>query len=403
MSGTAKSRFLSSLVAASYLVAASSWVAMPAMAQAQAALAPIPDSDAAALIRDYELPESKQTVKELVPNWRKPKAMLVVGLDRPDRLAWLQKAVPDVKLIAGPTRGGKTDWSRIPGIQDVDASIFAGASPELLKAAKNLRWIHNLSAGIDGMTTNPNLAGNKYLITNLAKMQTQVASNAFALMVSLMRGMDKYVRMDAAQHMQEPDWDAARGMQLDSPWTLLVVGLGGIGTHVAKMAHFGLGMKIIATRGSSHEGPDWVDYVGLSNELPDLVGKADIIVAAAPLTPQTKGMFNAALFERMKKGVLFVNVGRGQEVVTGDLIAALKSGQVGAAGLDVTDPEPLPDNHPLWSAPNTLIITHLGPPSRAAEGDQDFTEKRWVVTRENMRRYANGDKMLNVADLSRGY
>jgi phosphoglycerate dehydrogenase-like enzyme len=401
---TIKRRILSTLLAASYFVAAGSWAVTPAVAQAQAAAQePIPPSDANALIREYELPVSKQTVKEMRSNWRKPRAMLVSGLDRPDRLAWLQEAVPGVKLIAAPARGTGVDWAKIPGIEQVDASIFGGTNPELLKAATNLRWIHNLSAGVDGLSANPALAGNKYLITNLAKMQTQVASNAFALMVSLMRGMDKYVRMDVAQHLQEPQWDESRGMQLDSPWTLLVVGLGGIGTHVAKMAHFGLGMKIIATRVSSHEGPDWVDYVGLANELPDLVGKADIIVAAAPLTPETEGMFNTALFNRMKKGVLFVNVGRGKEVVTADLIAALKSGQVGAAGLDVTDPEPLPDRHPLWSAPNTLIITHQGPPSRAAEGDQDFVEKRWVITRENMRRYANGDRMINVVDLERGY
>jgi len=108
-------------------------------------------------------------------------------------------------------------------------------------------------------------------------------------------------------------------------------------------------------------------------------------------------------FARMKKGALFINAARGQEVVTDDLIAALKSGQIGAAGLDVTDPEPLPDNHRYGARPNTLIMTHIGPPSAAAEGDSEFIEKRWIITRELMLRYIAGEKMIDVADLKRGY
>jgi phosphoglycerate dehydrogenase-like enzyme len=123
----------------------------------------------------------------------------------------------------------------------------------------------------------------------------------------------------------------------------------------------------------------------------------------APLTPETKGLFNAAMFARMKRGSLFINVARGEEMVQPDLIAALRDGQVGGAAMDVTDPDPLPDGDPLFSAPNIIVATHHGAPSHPALGEETSGEKGWLVTREEMRRYTAGEKMLSVVDVTRGY
>jgi phosphoglycerate dehydrogenase-like enzyme len=178
--------------------------------------------------------------------------------------------------------------------------------------------------------------------------------------------------------------------------TLLVVGLGGIGTEVAKRAA-GLGMHVLATRNSSREGPPFVDYVGLSDEYVELAARADVVINSTPLTPQTVGMFDAKFFAAMKDTAFFINIGRGESVVTADLVAALEAQRIAGAGLDVTDPEPLPPGHPLWSMTNVILTPHIATSS-------DFRSERTIVlVAENLRRYLRGDRLLSVVDLAQGY
>ena len=137
-------------------------------------------------------------------------------------------------------------------------------------------------------------------------------------------------------------------------------------------------------------------HIDPSSHHPHLHLRATIFFRAA-LTPATKGLFNAAMFARMKRGAIFINVGRGESVVQDDLIAALNSGQLGGAGLDVMSPEPLPKGNPLWHAKNIIITPHISSYSELRD------ERQWIVLRENLRRYVAGEKMLSVVDLARGY
>ena len=137
--------------------------------------------------------------------------------------------------------------------------------------------------------------------------------------------------------------------------------------------------------------------MGLADELPKLIGQADIVVNVTPLTPETTGLFNAAMFARMKPTAYFINVGRGKSVVTDDLLAALKTGVIAGAGLDVVDPEPLPKDHPLWHAPNVVITPHV------AGSSELKLDRAWLAIRENLRRYVAGDKLYSVVDVRRGY
>lgn len=394
----------------------------PAEAQnaSSAVLAPLSDPSQAevdALVKKLGLNQSAKAVKDLVPGWTKPKMMLV-HIDRPDRLAWLQKAVPGVKLIGVYQKGTRVqnEAEAMPYAADADAFIYALPNilcdENLIQAARKLKWIHYYGAGVDDcIAASPAVADGKFLFTNSQKLRGRwVAENAFAMMVTLMRGMDVMVRMDVGKKLVQPHW-GERGWQMEGR-TLLVVGLGGVGTELAKMAH-GIGMKVIATRANSHEGPDYVDYVGLSGELPALIGNADVVAMTAPLTPETKNMFNAAMFARMKRGAIFVNISREDVVVPFDLIAALKSGQLGAAGMNANgatanssapgERPALADRDPLWSAPNMLYITHNAAPVTPAEGFDTDAETAWLISREEMRRYAAGDKMLSVVDVQRGY
>jgi phosphoglycerate dehydrogenase-like enzyme len=178
--------------------------------------------------------------------------------------------------------------------------------------------------------------------------------------------------------------------------SLLVVGLGGIGTEIAWRAN-SLGMLVTATRNSSREGPDFLDYVGLPEELPVLASQADVVVNALPLTDQTRGLFNRAFFDKMKPGAIFISVGRGASTDTDALIAALQSGKLFGAGLDVTDPEPLPADNPLWQMSNVIITPHV---SASTPGS---TQRTAIVAAENLRRYVDGGYLLNVVDMQAGY
>jgi phosphoglycerate dehydrogenase-like enzyme len=156
-------------------------------------------------------------------------------------------------------------------------------------------------------------------------------------------------------------------------------------------------MTVKGIRNSSRKGPDYVEYVGLPDELPKLAAEADVVVNITPLTKSTTGLFDKAFFSNMKPTAYFINIGRGKSVITKDLLAALKNGEIAGAGVDVTDPEPLPADHPLWKAPNIIITPHNSAPS-----DQ-MLERFWILVRENLRRYVVGEKMLNVVNLKRGY
>lgn len=175
-----------------------------------------------------------------------------------------------------------------------------------------------------------------------------------------------------------------------------MAGLGGIGTEVARRAH-GLGMRVTATRNSSREGPDFVSYVGLADELGKLAGEADVVVNALPLTGQTTGLFDAELFAQIKPGAIYINVGRGKTTDSAALVAALESGHLYGAGLDVTEPEPLPEDSPLWLLPNVIITPHVA----AAGGDS--LQRTALIATENLRRYVSGEPLLNLVDMEAGY
>jgi phosphoglycerate dehydrogenase-like enzyme len=277
-----------------------------------------------------------------------------------------------------------------------DANVIIGSCPaDQIRAARNLVWVQIFSAGAEGCLAVDELATGKVLLTNGQKMSSPaIGEHAVAMALSLARGLVKYSKI-----MRDGQWrrDMAEepGMYSVSGKTMLVVGLGGIGTAAAKRAS-ALGMRVIAIRNSSREGPPYVDYVGLPEELPKLAAEADIIINALPLTSSTRGLFDKALLDEVKPGAYFINVGRGGTVVTADLIAALESGQLAGAGLDVTDPEPLPADHPLWQIPNVIITPHV---SWAG------SERRYhnMLLRENIRRYLAGEALLNVVEPERGY
>ena len=317
-----------------------------------------------------------------------------------------------VMLSAGPL--GSAPQLSLPGVEFVvvkNAAEMAAAagnadaiiggddsvcSDRVLAAATKVRWVAVFSAGVEECLGKNQLENPAVVTTNMRAVAGPVmAEHVIALAFALARSLQVSVARQATGEGWNRNFAGSQPQALTDK-TMLVVGLGGIGLEVARRAH-ALGMKVIATRGSSREGPDYVSYVGLSNELPTLIGQADVVVAALPLTPATTHLFDSKMFARMKKSAYFINVGRGGSVVTDDLIVALNGGVIAGAGLDVTEPEPLPKDHALWKAKNIIITPHMSAQSDLGQA------KRQLILREQLRRFVAGDKLLSVVDMKKGY
>jgi len=341
-------------------------------------------SSPGARLSELGIPVAPHPVRER-PGWHPPHVVLVSERLH-EFLPQLKQTAPGVKLIELPSATARD-------IADADAT-FGVCSEEVLKQAKRLEWIQWSAAGVERCVQQPLVRERGLLITNMQRVAgPSMAEHVLAMMLALSRHLGDFWRAQQQGHWAK---DNAPELEDLEGRTLLVVGLGGIGTEVARRGH-ALGMRVIATRASGHSGPDFVSYVGTPDELLKLTKEADFVVNCAPLTAATTGIFNREFFAAMKPTAYFLSVGRGRSTVTADLIAALGSGKLAGAGLDVTDPEPLPADSPLWRLPNVIITPHISGVSTGTD------EQYAALLTENLRRYIAGDPMLAVVDVERGY
>lgn len=352
----------------------------PSMLEAQSAA-----DRAAALVAELGVPEAPTPVRDR-PGWQRPVRVLVVGGVDPELLADLREAAPGVEVLVA--RGGP---DAIRAVTTADALLGACTSA-LIEAGPSIRWVQSFTTGVDECAT-PLIDARGILLTNIQRvLAPTIAEHVMAMTLSIARRLPAY-----RDNQRDGRWrtDRTPAVSLRGR-TMLVLGLGGVGTAVAERAH-AFGMTVIAIRSSDRPGPPFVSKVGQPAALLDLLGEADVIVNTLPYTPDTAAMIGAPQFAAAKPGAWFINVGRGETVVTADLVRALESGQIGAAALDVVDPEPLPADHTLWHMPNVIVTPHV-----AANSELNI-DSRWALLRENLRRYVNGDRMLSVVDTSRGY
>ncbi|MDZ4831542.1 MAG: D-2-hydroxyacid dehydrogenase [Phycisphaerae bacterium] len=303
----------------------------------------------------------------------------------------VEQLAPHLTIVVGLSR--EDALSRAAEANGVDASY---ATPEFLQAAKNLVWVQAQSAGVDRYLTIPELATEEIVLTNMRGVHgPAIADHAFAMLLVLTRDLPTHLE-GRTQGKWQREGSGVLTPDALTDKTLLVVGLGGIGTEIARRGH-GFGMHVIATRRSAEPVPDFVERVGKPEDLLTLLPQADVVAIAVPLTPTTTGMFDQNAFNAMKPGSYLINIARGKVVDTGALIEVLASGHLGGACLDVTDPEPLPPDSPLWKFPNVVITPHVA--SRAEATDV----RAWALFRENLRRFDAGEPLLNVVDRTAGY
>ncbi|MGE3803899.1 MAG: NAD(P)-dependent oxidoreductase [Gemmataceae bacterium] len=321
--------------------------------------------------------------------WTAPRRIVVPNL-MPARLAELKRLAPAIEFV--PV---KTAEEAAKEAASADA-VLGFCTPEIVQAGKRLRWIQVGSAGVEKYVF-PELVKSPVVLTNTQRIYgPNVADQAFALLLALTRGKPGNAATSGA--MKEY-WDALKAaaapVELEGK-TMLVIGLGGIGTQIARRGH-SFGMKVIGIDPKEMEKPAFVMALHKPAQQAELLPLADVVVLACPLTAETKGMFGATQLDAMKPTAYLINIARGPIVQTDALVAALKGKKIAGAGLDVTDPEPLPDDHPLWKLPSVAISPHLGGQS------PDARERQWRLYRENIRRFVAGEKLLCVVDKERGY
>jgi phosphoglycerate dehydrogenase-like enzyme len=273
----------------------------------------------------------------------------------------------------------------------VEVVLAADLPFDVAALAPRLRWVQGIGAGV-GQLVSAGLPTDRIRLTTAAGVNgAAVAEFAVA---RLLYAWKRFRELDEAQAARR--WDGLYGRELTGA-TVAVVGLGAIGLRVTRLLA-AFGMRVIGVRrDAAAPRPDHLAAVVPPDGLLDVLGECDAVIAAAPETARTVDVMDARAFAAMKPGGFFCNVGRGSFVVEDALVAALRSGQLAAAALDVTRVEPLPPDSPLWTAPNLAISPH------SASSATSHFARVYRLMRDNLACYLDGRPLRNEVRPERGY
>jgi phosphoglycerate dehydrogenase-like enzyme len=344
----------------------------------------------------------------------------------PERLARVVEAARPMSVV-----NAQSDAEARAAIADADA-FFGKLTPELLAAARRLRWVQAPTASLEHYMF-PELVEHPCVLTNMRGLYSDViADHVFGYVLCFARNFHHYIRnqLDArwAPVGGKPEGSVhggrtGRGRPEDPPGkaeasgfvtgpahvsavdrshmhlgdaTLGVVGLGQIGSEIARRG-LAFGMRVLAVDPVQTAAPPGMAAPWRLDRLPDLLGESDFVVIAAPHTPETVKLFRRAQLRQMKPTAYLINIGRGAIVDLGDLVAALRAAEIGGAGLDVYETEPLPPDHPLWAMPNVILTPHV------AGNSPRIAERHLAVLLENVRRFARGEPLATLVDKRRWF
>ena len=276
-----------------------------------------------------------------------------------------------------------------------DADVVLGhVSKEMLAAAGKLRWVHAISSGVDSFLYDEFKASDVLLTSEKGLVGEHLADHAFGLLLMLTRQLATALKYgpDGWNHR----WDMRRREIELTGAVMGIVGFGGTGRAVARRAAaFGMDVRAL-DRDPVAPSPEVEDVLGLA-DFDGLLETSDVVAVCCPLTPETRGRFNAEAFDRMQPSAYLVNVTRGEVMVEEDLVAALESGSIAGAALDVAPREPLPPDSRLWSLPNVVMTPHT---AGASQFRAPRNVDRFVG---NIRRFLDGERLAGVIDKELGY
>jgi len=275
----------------------------------------------------------------------------------------------------------------------VDADILFGrVPPDIFALQRKLSYYHSIGAGVDAILSPELVESDVVLASEKGEVGIHLAEHAFALLLGLTRGVHTALRRPDYE-LREPIRRAQRELY---ELTMGIVGFGGTGRAVARRA-LGFGMRVLAVDIEDVAPEPGVEAIWKPDRLSELLAASDVVVIGLPLTKATHHLFTRDLFRRMRPSAILINITRGPIVYGDDLLAALDEGLIWGAGLDVTDPEPLPPDHPLWTHPRVIVTPHTagGSPRRAGRVIATFCE--------NLRRLRSGEPLLALIDKRKGY
>ncbi len=298
--------------------------------------------------------------------------------------AAIQAAVSGIEIAYGDDRDQAL--AALPGAR----AAFGTLDAELLAAASDLEWLASPAAGPPKGYYFPELIASDITVTNIRGIYNDhISTHIMAFVLAFARGMHRYFRDQFEGHWRKGGEGSPSTYLPES--TALIVGVGGIGAETARQCK-NWGMTTVGIDPRVEEAPEGVDELHRPDALDRLLPHADFVIATAPQTPDTEGLFTTAKFEQMQDSAFFINIGRGSNVVLADLDQALREGRIAGAALDVFEVEPLPEGHPLWTAPNFLMTPHV-----AAAGPY-LEDRRRDLLVENCKRFANGEELVNIVD-----
>ena len=294
-------------------------------------------------------------------------------------------SIPDVSFVA-PESMDEAERE----IVDADAA-FGTIPANVLAKAEKLTWLQAPAAAPPAGYYYPELISHPVTVTNFREIYNDhISIHIMAVLLAFTKRLPDYYRQQLDRNWNPLNEDRDHALFLPEA-TALIVGVGGIGGETARLCA-ALGMRVIGVDARREDVPEGVDELHRPDQLDRLLPEADFVILTIPHTPQTEGLFNAAKFSLMKRSAYFINIGRGMTTKLDDLNDALRSGEIGGAALDVYELEPLPADHPLWDAPNTILTPHT-----AAFGPH-LEERRYEIIAENVRHLVNGEPMRNVVD-----
>ena len=303
--------------------------------------------------------------------------------------ARLAAALPELEVIVAE------DTALAERAISTAESAFGTIPPALLRRAARLRWLQAPAAAPPAGYYYPELIGHPVQITNFREIYNDhIGAHVMAFVLAFARGLQHYIPQQLRREWSRLPQNA--GVVHLPEATALVVGVGGIGSEVARLCA-AFGMRVIGVDERRREAPPGVAELHRADELDALLPAADFVILTVPHTPETEGFMNRARFQEMKKTAFFINIGRGMTTRLDDLTAAIEAGEIAGAGLDVFEQEPLPANHKLWTLPRVLITPHT-----AGHGPY-LDERRYEIILDNCRRFLAGKPLRNLVDKARWF
>ncbi|NLK74275.1 MAG: hydroxyacid dehydrogenase [Clostridiales bacterium] len=319
----------------------------------------------------------------------KQKGIWLIQETSPEQLETLKEIAPEYELIIG--------WDEDePNFPLEDIEIIYGWHKDKVNLLLNnnnskLKWIQTRSAGVDSINLSILQEKNILLTSGSGIFSIPIAESVFGMLLAYTRGIGFSLR-----NQLQGNWNRNYQFSELHNSTIMIVGAGKIGTQVGKISK-AFGMHTIGVTQSGHSS-EYMDISIKQEDIIDYLKDTDIIIDILPLTDLTKYFFNKTIFDKVKEGSLFINVGRGLTVNTEDLIRALDQGKLAFAALDVFEEEPLSPDSPLWHRDDILITPHISGRSK------HFNKRLFAIFEANLKAYINDNHLpLNLVDFKKKY